>query len=104
MAMQEFAPYLRRYIGNAYSQFPDIQIADPVLTADLYAAQVSWTFTMKTPGDTTILMRAITEARQHENVLSVFTIYLPDDQFDAQEPAITALRDSLVVNQEALGQ
>lgn len=100
----ELPPHVKSYVGTAYSNFPGLEVGEPVYTSDLQTVRVEWSFIIDTSENTTIRMRAITDVRIKGHVMSVFTLYAPSDQFDRQEDAIKTLSDSLVISPSLEGR
>lgn len=101
-SIEELAPFVREYIGNAFNALPDVAIETPEVEPSQQAVRVYWSFTFRSPDNAPVPMRAVTDVRVQGQVMTVFTLYVPLDQFDGQEGAIQTLRDSLLVAPELL--
>ncbi|NTU80327.1 MAG: hypothetical protein HGA45_13285 [Chloroflexales bacterium] len=94
---QKLEQLAQGYISNGYHNLDNLQINDTFPAPDLQAAQVSWTCTFPTPDGANAPIRGLSEMRKHGDMLSLTTVYLPRDQFEAQKDAVSAIISSLEV-------
>lgn len=100
---ERLAQFLTRYIGDTYIE----SVPEPTFDETVFpesrdkAVQVTWSGIQK---GSTVTIRARSELRKHGDILSLITIYLPQDQFYSQQEQVTAIINSLKVPAPTAGQ